>query len=285
MREPGPSDRIYSWRNNCTNLYEHSMVGYRGGYSALTDPNRFPTAWHGDVALDDNLYQHYPIYCGLAHGGPLANPYGPGFEAEGGLAPYNEPLTTGQVTKWLDIIRDMEQAYNRPYRRGVYRQGLVEHNEASNTACPSDRYRSLYYAIANGALDNSNWENAMASAEYNELRADLNKAMALIAANGYGDIDANGVPDMTGEAAWNAAVSDGGSLFLGLGNTQAALAKLETATGKLALLVISMTEGKPAEPKQLAAVNTEIKDALEAVQQRIAGGYIPNEPVNSSHDH
>lgn len=145
VREPGPPDREYPWRNSLANVYAHSLEGQRGSYSALTDPRRFPTGWTGTVAYDGTLYQHYPVWAGLAHGGPNANPNGPGYESEG---MQYEPLTGAQVETWQRILADLEQFSGHPFPRlpGT-RTGLVEHREAAPTACPSERYAPLYAAL------------------------------------------------------------------------------------------------------------------------------------------
>jgi hypothetical protein len=260
-------------------MYGHSMVGFRGTYSALRDPDRFPTGWHDTTALDGTIYQHYPVWAGLAHAGPLGNPYGTGGESEGGFpAPYNQPITDAQVIAWVRKIRDMESFTGRTYRRGVYRRGFVEHGEVAQTGCPSGRYAKLYAAIDNGALDTTDWEVAMASAEYNELRADLNKAMALIAANGWGDVNEDGAPDLVGAAAWAAAVENQGSLFLGLGNTQRALGRLTVAVEQLTKVVAEQDSDSVSEA-ELAAVFTRIAGELADVQNRLTIGYTPNNPI------
>lgn len=147
-RRAGPPDRPYAWRNSMSSLFLHSMEGVIGLYSALTDPNRYPTAWHGTVSRDGVLYQHYPVYAGLAHGGPNANPIGPGFESEGFAG---EPLTRAQVQTWLRMIADMSSYTGRVFQRPA-ESGLVEHGEVAPTACPSGRYAPLYEAIEGGDM-------------------------------------------------------------------------------------------------------------------------------------
>lgn len=177
VQEPGPPRRrIYS-DNNATVIVLHSMVGQRGAYSTMFDPAKSPTAWHGTVAYDGTFYQHYDIFAGLAASSE-GNPYGPAFEAEGGFAPYDEPLTTAQVETYLRIIRDMEGAFGRQYRPGVKRVGLTEHNHWGLTACPSGRYQPLYDAIVAGAL-----EDDMADPRVDSILAALGGQAAIDAWN------------------------------------------------------------------------------------------------------
>ena len=83
VREPGPPDRvIYPMGNNLSVLIAHSLEGRRGGYSAMFDPARKPTAWHATVAYDGTLYQHYVVTAGLAASND-GNLRGPGIESEG----------------------------------------------------------------------------------------------------------------------------------------------------------------------------------------------------------
>ena len=154
VRELLPANRIYPWRNTMRRIYHHSLEGRRGSYTAYNDPNRFPTGWTGTVAYDGTAYQHAPVWAGLAHGGPDANPYGPGWEAEGGLDDgdgdgIDEPLTPAQVATYQRIHADMAAFTGFTYIRDGTNQDfrLVEHREAAQTACPSGRYAPLWAAL------------------------------------------------------------------------------------------------------------------------------------------
>lgn len=160
--EAGPPERVIYGDNSLSVIIGHSLEGRRGGYSAMFDPARFPTAWHGTVGYDGELYQHYPITAGLAASG-AGNLSGPAFEAEGFAG---EPLNDAQVETYLRIIRDMEALAGKLYRPGVPREGFTEHNQWAQTACPSGRYQPLYDAIAAGAL-----EESMTPAEKEEMAA------------------------------------------------------------------------------------------------------------------
>lgn len=148
--EPGPPNRRQPWDNLLHFIVHHSLEGRRGSYSVMYDTNRPGIAWHGTVAYDGTLYQHYPIHAGLFHGGANANPYGPGFEAEGGIDDgdehtIDEPLTPEQEDTYIRIHKDIEQLTKRKFTR--INGGLKEHGELAQTACPSHRYDNLWRRI------------------------------------------------------------------------------------------------------------------------------------------
>ena len=195
VRELLPADRIYPWRNTMRRIYHHSLEGqlgfYRaqlGFYRAYNDPARHPTGWTGTVGYNGTLYQHAAVWAGLAHGGPNANPHGPGYEAEGVAG---EPLTTAQVATYRRIHADLAAHTGYTYvRDGTNRDfRLVEHGEAAPTACPSGRYAPL-------------WESLNEEEELPDPRVDK-----LIAALG-------------GEAALDAWNERGNSLLLGYADEQ-----------------------------------------------------------------
>jgi len=165
VRRLGPAERRIYADNDLSVIIGHSMVARLGTYSVLTDPLRAPTAWHATNAYDGTLYQHYPIEAGLM-ASSAGNLKGPAFEAEGGFAPFDEPLTAAQVATFLRIIRDMEAYTGMAYRPGTHRKGFTEHSMWGQTACPSGRYQRLYDDIAAGAL-----ENTMTPEEIEEMKA------------------------------------------------------------------------------------------------------------------
>jgi hypothetical protein len=170
-----PASRIYPWRNSMRRIFHHSLEGVWGSYKAYLDPSRGMTGWTGTVLRSGQAIQHAPVWAGLAHGGPFANPYGPGWEAEGFAG---EPLTAAQVRTYLRIHADMAAFTGFSY----YRDGtnadfrLVEHGEAAPTACPSGRYFPLWAAVAAGGTQ----EDDLSA----EDRARLDNIEKLLAGNG-----------------------------------------------------------------------------------------------------
>ena len=142
VREPGPPNRRQRFNNSLDFIVFHSMEGVRGGYNVMYDANRTGIAWHGTIARDGALYQHYPIEAGLYHGGPAANPYAPGFELEGFAG---EDITPAQVRIATMIIKDIGEYTNRSYTRE--NNGVREHGEVAQTACPSHRYDTLWATL------------------------------------------------------------------------------------------------------------------------------------------
>ena len=158
IQDPGPEDRILSsLQLPLVLVVHHSMEGvynYPGGYTALRDPNRKPTAWQWSVERDGQLLQHYGAFKHLQHG-HAANVLGPGGESEGF---YYEPLTPEQVASWRRIHSDINEYRERkglpPLTRNPERlpqatkRGWVEHREMApaynTTQCPSERYAPLW---------------------------------------------------------------------------------------------------------------------------------------------
>ena len=150
VRVPGPPNRRQRWNNDLSMIVHHSMEGTipgPGGYDVMRDPNREGTAWHGTVGRDGILRQHYPVEAGLWHGGPNANPYGPGYELEGFAG---EPINDAQLDTFVRIHHEIAEYTGREYTRD--NGGLKEHGELASTACPSNRYDRLW-ANPNGVAD------------------------------------------------------------------------------------------------------------------------------------
>jgi hypothetical protein len=151
VQKPGPASRRQPWDNTLTFIFHHSQEGVIGSYDVMQDPSRPGIAWHGTIAYDGTLYQHYPVQAGLYHGGAGANPYGPGFEAEGGIDDgdehtIDEPLTEEQKATFKRIHADIAQFTGRVFTRA--NGGLKEHGEVAPTACPSHRYDELWKELA-----------------------------------------------------------------------------------------------------------------------------------------
>lgn len=183
VRKPLPESRWYPWKNSMTRLYYHSLEGrIAGGYWAFEDPARGMTGWHWTKGYDGTLYQHAPIWVGLAHGGPAANPKGPGGEAEGFAG---EPLTEEQIQCDLRILHDFEQYRQMTFRRtGTNDHAcLVEHREASQTSCPSGRYDELWARLAAG----ERWGDEMPDPRIDKLIAAFGGEAAVDAWNANGN--------------------------------------------------------------------------------------------------
>ena len=178
VRELLPADRIYPWRNTMRRIYHHSLEGQLGFYRAYNDPARHPTGWTGTVGYNGTLYQHAAVWAGLAHGGPNANPHGPGYEAEGVAG---EPLTAAQVKTYRRIHADLAAHTGFTYvRDGTNRDfRLVEHGEAAPTACPSGRYAPLWESL--------NEEDELPDPRVDKLIAALGGEAALDAWNQRGN--------------------------------------------------------------------------------------------------
>lgn len=147
VRDPGPRERQQRFNNTMQFITFHSMEGRRGGYNVMLDPKREGIAWHGTIGYNGVLYQHYPVFAGLYHGGPNANPYSPGFELEGGIDDehldlIDEPATPAQTETVLYIIREMEDYLGRSLTRA--NGGIREHGELAQTSCPSGRYNEVW---------------------------------------------------------------------------------------------------------------------------------------------
>ena len=153
IREPGPFDRWEEFGRRSIEIKAiicHSMEGdyHPAVYSVLTDPERYPTAWHGTVTKDGVLHQHYGVSARLQHA-HSGNELGPGFEAEGFAG---GPLTLAQEDTYLKIFRDIGEDTGRlPMRPprpdwvfATSEMAIREHNEVGPTACPSGRYDHLW---------------------------------------------------------------------------------------------------------------------------------------------
>ena len=173
IRDPGPPERWAHFDNRrtpMTAITHHSLEGWfqwiGKGYNAMTDPTRFPTAWHWTVVRFDrvvageqvhkgDLVQRYPVWAWLQHG-HSANALGPGGESEDGGVPGTAlRLAPEQEDTWLRIHADMREFTGIDYQRVPgSRVGLVEHREMTNppggTQCPSDFYNGLWERIAKG---------------------------------------------------------------------------------------------------------------------------------------
>lgn len=160
-REPGPAPRQAYFNKSIIikAIFHHSLEGFRGAYSALTDPARYPTAWCGTVAFDGTLYQHYPVQAALvaSHYGNL---FGPAFELEG---TQHQPINDAQLTTWQRIHTDLASYTQRAPKRvageinlnaiPANELWLLEHRQVGPTACPSERYARLWAEVEDDMVD------------------------------------------------------------------------------------------------------------------------------------
>lgn len=215
-REPGPANKQYPTPNRGIGIAWHSMEGwYPGSLAELMKPDR-QASWTFSLLRDGALMQHYPVTASCwASGNAGANTRYWSVELEG---IQSMPIDDGQLRTALRIISEWEAHTGLvATREGEPDDGrtMVQHREvatlwspnAGPTACPSERYARLWEALASRAQEGENVT----------LEERLGRLERLVAGNGYrfdGHL-------LTGEEALVAADADGGSLFLGLGNTQA----------------------------------------------------------------
>ena len=150
IQEPGPIDKQgYPGLafNACRGVVCHSMVGsYAAAKGELMNPNR-RASWHFSVNKDGSVRQHYDSKAVTWHcGSTRYNGILIGIEHEGGLNPYNEPLTVPQRDASVALVQWLSLEHGFPMVRRV---GLREHNEVAPpsdaTACPSGRIPWAYY--------------------------------------------------------------------------------------------------------------------------------------------
>lgn len=115
----------------------HSMVGsYAAAMGRLDSEDR--ASWHFSVCQDGRVFQHYDSSAVCWHAGSLQwNERLIGIEHEGG-APGNEsePLTDVQKVASAQLVAWLAQTHGFALER---QNGLWEHREVYQTACPSGR--------------------------------------------------------------------------------------------------------------------------------------------------
>ncbi len=144
VSQPGPANKVNGGVNTCRGVVCHSMVGpYAAALGELQKPSR-RASWHYSVLKSGVVYAHYPDEAQAWHAGSSFNNSTIGIEHEGGLNPYNEPLTPAQLAASVDLVRWLSRNHGFPLVRRV---GLWEHREVSGepTACPSFRIPWLHY--------------------------------------------------------------------------------------------------------------------------------------------
>lgn len=169
-RIEGVADKKYTEPNRGLGLIGHSIVG-REPATADGIPNRFlSTERDADGNYTANaaascmfilrlgptpvaqLIQMYPVTASTwTSGGREANTSYWAIEAEGGDAPFDEPLNPAQVATLLRLCGEYTDHTGRVVTPG---STFREHGEVAGklgyaaTACPSNRYRTFYTALA-----------------------------------------------------------------------------------------------------------------------------------------
>lgn len=221
-RRDGVPDKVYSERNRGLGLIGHSIVGRERPdqdgipdrfLSAATEPDGSYTAYATAscmfiLRLSGELIQMYPVWASTwTSGGRVANTSYWAIEAEGGDAPYDEPLNAAQVKTLLRLAGEYEAYTGRTVERG---STFREHGELARelgyapTACPSNRYRTFYAALEARTKE----EPEMTP----EQLARLERVEKLLAGHGI-EVDGKRI---TGEEALSVAASRGWSAFLGI---------------------------------------------------------------------
>ena len=224
-RHNGLTDKKYSTPNAGLGICCHSIEGSIAGALSRFDSTAknasgsyTPAAAASCMWLNPKvgrLIQCYPVTASTwTSGNRKANTELWAVESEGVAG---ERLNANQVANMLTLRDEFEThtglGLGRGSSDGVFSRNLFQHSEVWNwespntgpTACPSGRYAPFFEAL----------EDEM------ELWERVERLEALVAGNGY-RLPRGAV--VIGEEALEAAAADGGSLFLGLGNTQAALA-------------------------------------------------------------
>ena len=149
VERPGPPSKVgYPGMafNACRGVVCHSMVGsLMAAFGELYKLER-RASWHYSIAKDGTIYRHYPDKAVTWHAGTARyNGIYIGIEHEGG-GPGNEsePLTLPQREASVALVRSLALEHAFPLVREI---GLREHNELSQTACPSGRIPWEYYTV------------------------------------------------------------------------------------------------------------------------------------------
>ena len=96
-------------------------------------------------------------------------------------------------------------------------------------------------------------------AELDKAKQDLEDLKRIVVANGFRRLS-DGTIQFAGEEAFKQAVLAGGSLYLGLGDTQESLGKLTELVGALPDVA-----GDNLSPIELAAIKAELLKVIESI--------------------
>jgi hypothetical protein len=193
IRIDGVPDKVYTQKNTGEWITCHSVVGEESEFQDGV-PNRFlstdkdssgrytdPAAASCMFILRKNgtLIQMYPIWASTwTSGGREANTRSWAIEAEGGLNPYSEPLTSQAKNSFVRLVREWEAHTGR---KGMPNETLLQHSQVakmfgySPTACASGRYSEAWDLCLQSNEDD------MYKEKYEELTAAIEKRMAILA--------------------------------------------------------------------------------------------------------
>lgn len=165
-RRDGIPDKVYSQPNRGEGIAMHSVVGDLPNHRI---PGRFLSRdraadgrYTASAAAscmfilyrDGHLVQMYPVTASTwTSGGFDGNTRFWAVEAEGGLNPYNEPLTKAAEDTFIRLVTEWENHTGRKAQPGV---NLLQHKEIARkygyaaTACASDRYDGALVRIIAG---------------------------------------------------------------------------------------------------------------------------------------
>lgn len=253
VRVDGPPDKVYSERNTGEEgLACHSIVGQEPEFH-----DGIPDRFLSRERLANGQYTPYAAascqlinrYSGLAiqmynrwgstwtSGGRYANCSTWSMEAEGGLAPYDEPFTPAQNKTFVRWAREWEAAYGRKL---VALSNMREHRHIatqygySATACASGRYAVAWEMVRAGAQP----EDEEMAFTWDEVKQLVEDALA------------HQVPLLV-----SAIVKDG---FTTPGGKQA---KVDLAD------FVRSVEGAPNSGTLVVPVGTKLKGTLEVVDE------------------
>lgn len=193
IRIDGVPDKVYTQKNTGEWITCHSVVGEESEFQDGV-PNRFlstdkdSSGRYTDSAAascmfilrkNGDLIQMYPVWASTwTSGGREANTRSWAIEAEGGLYPYTEKLTSQQSETFVRLVREWE-TYTGCI--ALPNETLLQHKDVArlfgyaSTACASDRYSEAW----NMVLQSS--EEDMYKEKYEELTAAIEKRMAILA--------------------------------------------------------------------------------------------------------
>jgi hypothetical protein len=181
-----PSGKQNGGINTCRGVVMHSMVGSLApAMGELDNPER-RASWHYSVCQNGDVYCHADDEVQTWHAGSARNNDLIGIEHEGGLNPYDEPLTPAQLAASVALVCWLAQAHGFSTKP---REGMFEHNWVSGapTACPSHRVPFEAYqggdemtAQEQAAFDELTAKVAELAKQQFELAVDQNKRLVAI---------------------------------------------------------------------------------------------------------
>lgn len=193
VRIDGIPDKVYTAKNTGEWITCHSIVGEESEFQDGV-PNRFlSTEKDSDgnytasaaasvmfiLRKNGTLIQMYPIWASTwTSGGREANTRSWAIEAEGGLNPYTEKLTSQAALTLVRLVREWESYLGR---KAIPNETLLQHKDVARkfgylaTACASDRYSEAWDLCLQSNEDD------MYKEKYEELTTAIEKRMAILA--------------------------------------------------------------------------------------------------------